>query len=101
MFAAMRLLRVIAVLTPDNHTEALLEKLENVPFFVGVANGGIHTFVGHKGNVCDFHWTAQPDDKNAMTENPVRQWKWDTGLYMVRRVLVIAAGALPDAMWVG
>ncbi|HEV7929881.1 MAG TPA: hypothetical protein VGP12_07085 [Nitrosospira sp.] len=68
---------------PDNETEALLEKLENVPFFVGVANGGIHTFVGHRGSVCDFHWTAQPDDKDAMTENPIRQWKWDTGLYMV------------------
>ena len=70
-------------ITPDSNTEALLEKLENAPFFVGVANGGIHTFVGHNGSVCDFHWTAQPDDKNAMTENPVRQWKWDTGLYMV------------------
>ena len=68
---------------PDDKTEALLEKLEKVPFFVGVANGGIHTFVGHMGSVCDFHWTAQPDDKDAMTENPVRQWKWDTGLYMV------------------
>jgi hypothetical protein len=69
--------------TPDSHTEALLEKLENAPFFVGVANGGIHTFVGHNGSVCDFHWKAQPDDKNAMTENPVREWEWDTGLYMV------------------
>ena len=68
---------------PDDQTEALLEKLERVPFFVGVANGGIHTFVGHRGSVCDFHWTAQPDDMDAMTENPVRQWKWDTGLYMV------------------
>ena len=68
---------------PDDRTETLLEKLERVPFFVGVANGGIHTFVGHKGSVCDFHWTAQPDDMDAMTENPVRQWKWDTGLYMV------------------
>jgi hypothetical protein len=68
---------------PDSHTEAMLQKLENVPFFVGVANGGIHTFVGHRGNVCDFHWTAQPDDRNAMTENPIREWKWDTGLYMV------------------
>jgi hypothetical protein len=68
---------------PDARTEALLEKLENVPFFVGVANGGIHTFVGHRGSVCDFHWTAQPDDKDAMTENPIRKWKWDTGLYMV------------------
>jgi hypothetical protein len=68
---------------PDSNTEALLEKLENVPFFVGVANGGIHTFVGHKGSVCDFHWKAQPDDKDAMTENPIRQWEWDTGLYMV------------------
>jgi hypothetical protein len=69
--------------TPDRNTKMMLEKLENVPFFVGVANGGIHTFVGHKGSVCDFHWTAQPDDKDAMTENPVRQWKWDTGLYLV------------------
>lgn len=69
--------------TPDSSTEALLEKLEKAPFFVGVANGGIHTFVGHNGSVCDFHWTAQPDDKNAMTENPIREWKWDTGLYMV------------------
>ncbi len=68
---------------PDSHTEAQLEKLESVPFFVGVANGGIHTFVGHNGSVCDFHWTAQPDDRNAMTESPVRQWRWDTGLYMV------------------
>jgi hypothetical protein len=33
--------------------------------------------------VCDFHWTAQPDDKDAMTENLIREWKWDTGLYMV------------------
>lgn len=70
-------------ITPDHNTETLLEKLENVPFFVGVANGGIHTFVGHNGSVCDFHWTAQPDDRNAMTENPIREWKWDTGLYMV------------------
>jgi hypothetical protein len=69
--------------TPDRNTKMMLEKLENVPFFVGVANGGIHTFVGHTGSVCDFHWTAQPDDKDAMTENPVRQWKWDTGLYLV------------------
>jgi hypothetical protein len=70
-------------ITPDHNTDALLEKLENAPFFVGVANGGIHTFVGHNGSVCDFHWTAQPDDRNAMTENPIREWKWDTGLYMV------------------
>ncbi|MGH8685731.1 MAG: hypothetical protein ACREUM_10325 [Nitrosospira sp.] len=70
-------------ITPDSNTEALLKKLENAPFFVGVANGGIHTFVGHNGSVCDFHWKAQPDDKDAMTENPVREWVWDTGLYMV------------------
>lgn len=69
--------------TPDSRTAGQLEKLENIPFFVGVANGGIHTFVGHNGSVCDFHWRAQPDDKNAMTENSIREWEWDTGLYMV------------------
>ena len=70
-------------IAPDSKTEVLLEKLENAPFFVGVANGGLHTFVGHNGSVCDFHWKAQPDDRDAMTENPVRQWAWDTGLYMI------------------
>ena len=79
-------------ITPDRNTKTMLEKLENVPFFVGVANGGIHTFVGHKGSVCDFHWTAQPNDKDAMTENPVRQWKWDTGLYWCRRDIGKATG---------
>lgn len=69
--------------TPDAKTEALLKRLESAPFLVGVANGGTHTFVGHKGSVCDFHWTAGPSDKGAMTESPVRQWQWDTGLYMV------------------
>ena len=54
--------------TPDRNTSILLEKLENVPFFVGVANGGIHTFVGHMGSVCDFHWTAQPDDRERRDE---------------------------------
>ena len=69
--------------TPDHSTTMLLEKLENIPFFVGVTNGGIHTFVGHRGSVCDFHRNAQPDDKGAMTEIPLRRWKWDTGFYLV------------------
>ncbi len=75
---------------PDAATEALLRRLESVPFFIGVANGGMHTFVGHQGNVCDFHWTAGPDEKRAMTEEPVREWAWDTGLYMV-----------PPGFWTG
>jgi peptidoglycan hydrolase-like protein with peptidoglycan-binding domain len=69
--------------TPDARTEELLQRLERAPFFVGVANGGTHTFVGHNGSVNDFHWTAGPDNRDAMTETPLRQWQWDTGLYMI------------------
>jgi hypothetical protein len=68
---------------PSPETEALLKRLEESPFFVGVANGGTHTFVGHRGQVSDFHWTAEPDNADAITENSVRSWQWDTGLYMI------------------
>jgi hypothetical protein len=68
---------------PDAQTEAALKQLEDAPFFVGVANGGRHTFVGHKGMVSEFHWDAEPNSKNALEETSVRDWEWDTGLYMI------------------
>jgi hypothetical protein len=69
--------------TPDAKTDAQLSQIEKAPFFVGVANGGIHTFVGHDGNVSEFHWDAGPNDPGSIQETSVRKWEWDTGLYML------------------
>lgn len=37
-----------------------IEKLREVPFFFGMAKGGMHTFVGRKGEVNEFHWSEMP-----------------------------------------
>lgn len=57
--------------------------LDKVPFFFGMAKGGMHTFVGRKGNVNEFHWNAMPNDKNAIEETPLKDWGWNSGLIMV------------------
>jgi LysM repeat protein len=60
-----------------------IEKLEQVPFFFGLAKGGMHTFVGRKGNVNEFHWDHMPNSKTAIEEKPLKDWGWNSGLIMV------------------
>lgn len=60
-----------------------LEKLRKVPFFFGLAKGGMHTFVGRDGKVNEFHWTAKPDDSNAIEERALEDFPWLSGAIMV------------------
>jgi|GEM_PF-1250232 len=60
-----------------------IDKLDQVPFFFGLARGGSHTFVGRKGKVNEFHWNDMPDDKNAIEETPLKDWDWLSGVIMV------------------
>lgn len=60
-----------------------IEKLREVPFFFGLAKGGMHTFVGREGKVNEFHWTAMPNDRNAIEERPLEQFPWLSGVIMV------------------
>lgn len=60
-----------------------IEKLREVPFFFGLAKGGMHTFVGREGKVNEFHWTALPNDKNAIEERPLEQFPWNSGVIMI------------------
>jgi LysM repeat protein len=60
-----------------------IEKLEKVPFFFGLAKGGMHTFVGRQGKVNEFHWDHMPTSKTAIEEKPLKDWGWNSGLIMV------------------
>jgi len=60
-----------------------IDKLSKVPFFFGLAKGGMHTFVGRNGNVNEFHWNHMPDSKTAIEERPLKDWGWNSGVIMV------------------
>lgn len=60
-----------------------IEKLKQVPFFFGLAKGGVHTFVGRKGEVNEFHWSEMPDSHHAIQQTPLQEWGWNSGVIMV------------------
>jgi LysM repeat protein len=60
-----------------------VQKLREVPFFFGLAKGGMHTFVGRKGEVNEFHWAEMPDSKRAIEQTPLEKFGWNSGLIMV------------------
>src|SRR5690606_32594870 len=60
-----------------------LERLAKVPFWFGLARGGVHTFVGHGAVVNEFHWSAMPDDPEAIEETPLAEFAWLSGVVVV------------------
>ena len=60
-----------------------MDQLEKVPFWFGVAKGGMHTFVGSGSTVNEFHWSDDPDSTNAIDETPLAKFAWESGVIMV------------------
>jgi LysM repeat protein len=60
-----------------------IDKLSKVPFFFGLAKGGVHTFVGRQGDVNEFHWSEMPDSHHAIQQTPLKDWGWNSGVIMV------------------
>lgn len=60
-----------------------VDRLKQVPFFFGVARGGMHTFVGQNGRVNEFHFDRMPNDRGAITETPLESFGWNSGVVMV------------------
>lgn len=60
-----------------------LKKLEEVPFFFGLARGGVHTFAGQNGRVNEMHWDRMPDDPSAIEERSLKDFPWSSGVIMV------------------
>jgi hypothetical protein len=51
---------------------AALAKLAKVPFWMGMVNGGFHTFVGKGAIVSEFHWADMPNSTRAIEESDIR-----------------------------
>ncbi len=60
-----------------------IRSLEKVPFFFGLAKGGMHTFVGREGNVSEVHWNNAPNDKDLIEEQPLTKFGWNSGVLMI------------------
>lgn len=60
-----------------------LKKLENVPFWFGIARGGKHTFVGSGDKVSEFHWEGNPNDKKTIEEKKLKNFEWLSGMIFV------------------
>lgn len=58
-------------------------KLDKVPFFFGLAKGGMHTFVGREGKVNEFHWSEMPNSGHAIEERKLKEFPWNSGVIMV------------------
>jgi hypothetical protein len=89
---------------PNESTEQDLTayaRLKDVPFYFGVAEGGTHTFVGFEGKVSEFHWTADGNDKDALTEVELKDWYDDSGIADGGRRTQWSDGvlAIPPGVW--
>jgi len=60
-----------------------IEKLREVPFFFGLAKGGMHTFVGRAGEVNEFHWAEMPNSTRAIEQTPLEKFGWNPGFIIV------------------
>ena len=67
----------------DDRPAVGLERLERIPFWYGLARGGRHTFLKHNGVVSEFHYVSDPDDADAITEEPLAEFDWLSGVIMV------------------
>ncbi len=62
---------------------AQMDKLKDVPFYFGLAQGGQHTFVGGDGKINEFHWDRNPNEADAIEETPLKDFGWSSGILMV------------------
>ena len=55
-----------------------LERLGRVPFYFGLTEGGMHTFVGGNGRVSEMHWDKPATDPGIIEVTPLGEWFDDT-----------------------
>lgn len=82
---------------PSNSSETdfnrnALEILRNIPFFVGVANGGYHVYLGSKGMVIESHSTRSPTDATNIELRPLNQFGLDKGESYLSGVIAVPPG---------
>ena len=56
---------------PSPESAKLWEEIKKVPYAVGVADSGYHTFVITNGKAIEVHWDKGPTDKGLTSARPV------------------------------
>ena len=81
--------------------DASYARLEKVPFYFGLAEGGMHTFVGGNGNVSEFHWDRPGTDPDAIEVTRLDTWYDDSDVASGGRRYQYAEGVLmiPPGEW--
>lgn len=70
------------------------EFLQSLPFFVGIANGGYHVYLGSKGMIIESHSTRGPTDQTNIELRPFNQF----GLFEKESYLT-GVIAVPPGPW--
>lgn len=76
------------------HNEAAARLLQEAPFYVGIANGGYHVYLGSKGMVVESHSTRGPSNRTNVEVRPFNQW----GLFPQESFLS-GVIAVPPGQW--
>ncbi len=73
--------------------KAGLQKIREAPFFVGIANGGYHVYLGSQGNVIESHSTRSPLDPTNIEIRPFSEWGLLAGESYLSGVIAVPPGA--------
>lgn len=57
-----------------------IERLQLVPFYMGIAHGAYHTFLGHDGNITESHMSYNPEKPDNLEDAPFYP-SWDIERY--------------------
>jgi len=69
-----------------------LQKLQETPLFVGIANGGFHVYLGSQGNVIESHSTRDPTDPTNIEIRPFTEWGLLEGESYLSGVIAVPPG---------
>jgi len=72
-----------------------IEKLKQVPFWVGIANGGYHCFLGYNDRLNESHSTLSPDNRKNIEDNPFMNWGTSTSPWYLSGVIMVPPGTWP------
>jgi hypothetical protein len=64
--------------TPPNR--AGIEKLAKMPYWVGIARGGMHVFCGSRESVSEYHWDHGPTSTTAIEVISLESFAWLSGM---------------------
>lgn len=70
-----------------------LDALKDVPFWVGIADGAYHVFLGHNLNVNEAHSALNPDSYKVIEDRPLEKWGTESKKKFLSGVIMVPPGS--------